>query len=120
MIADLEPNPERMRESARSGYSTATDLADWVTQKLNVPFRDAHHITGRAVKLAESKGCELGQLALADLQSIEPRINADVLKVLTVDAAAASRVSYGGTAPDNVRAQAKAARDRFLGEVLKW
>lgn len=120
MIADLEPNPERMKESARSGYSTATDLADWVTQKLNVPFRDAHHITGRAVKLAESKGCELGQLALADLQSIEPRINADVLKVLTVDAAAASRVSYGGTAPDNVRAQAKAARDRFLGEVLKW
>ena len=120
MIADLEPNPERMRESARSGYSTATDLADWVTQKLNVPFRDAHHITGRAVKLVESKGCELGQLALADLQSIEPRINADVLKVLTVDAAAASRVSYGGTAPDNVRAQAKAARDRFLGEVLKW
>ena len=120
MIADLEPNPERMRESARSGYSTATDLADWVTQKLNVPFRDAHHITGRAVKLAESKGCELGQLALVDLQSIEPRINADVLKVLTVDAAAASRVSYGGTAPDNVRAQAKAARDRFLGEVLKW
>ncbi len=120
MIADLEPNPERMKESARSGYSTATDLADWVTQKLNVPFRDAHHITGRAVKLAESKGCELGQLALADLQSIEPRINADVLKVLTVDAAAASHVSYGGTAPDNVRAQAKAARDRFLGEVLKW
>ena len=120
MIADLEPNPERMKESARSGHSTATDLADWVTQKLNVPFRDAHHITGRAVKLAESKGCELGQLALADLQSIEPRINADVLKVLTVDAAAASRVSYGGTAPDNVRAQAKAARDRFLGEVLKW
>ena len=120
MIADLEPNPERMKESARSGYSTATDLADWVTQKLNVPFRDAHHITGRAVKLAESKGCELDQLALADLQSIEPRINADVLKVLTVDAAAASRVSYGGTAPDNVRAQAKAARDRFLGEVLKW
>jgi argininosuccinate lyase len=120
MIVDLEPNPERMKESARSGYSTATDLADWVTQKLNVPFRDAHHITGRAVKLAETKGCELGQLSLADLQSIEPRITADVLKVLTVDAAAASRVSYGGTAPDNVRAQAKAARERFLGEVLKW
>lgn len=120
MIADLEPNSDRMKESARSGYSTATDLADWVTQKLNVPFRESHHITGRAVKLAESKGCELGQLSLADLQSIEPRITADVLEVLTVEAAAASRVSYGGTAPDNVRAQAKAARERFLGENLKW
>ena len=120
MIADLEPVADRMKESARSGYSTATDLADWVTQKLNVPFRESHHITGRAVKLAESKGCELGQLTLADLQSIEPRITADVLTVLTVDAAAASRISYGGTAPNNVRAQSKAARERFLGEVLKW
>ncbi|MBL8631492.1 MAG: argininosuccinate lyase, partial [Rhodospirillaceae bacterium] len=74
MIADIQPVPARMKESARSGYSTATDLADWVTQKLNVPFRDSHHITGRAVKLAESKGVELRELTLAELQSIEPRI----------------------------------------------
>ncbi|MSO98497.1 MAG: argininosuccinate lyase [Rhodospirillaceae bacterium] len=120
MIADLEPVSARMKESAHSGYSTATDLADWVTQKLGIPFREAHHITGRAVKLAETKGCELCQLSLADLQSVEPRITADILKVLSVDAAAASRTSYGGTAPDNVRAQTKAARERFLGETLKW
>jgi argininosuccinate lyase len=120
MIVDLQPVPERMKESARSGYSTATDLADWLTQSLNIPFRDSHHITGRAVKLAESKNVELGQLSLADLQSVEPRVTADVLKVLTVDAAAASRKSYGGTAPDNVRAQAKTARERFLGEALQW
>jgi argininosuccinate lyase len=120
MIVDLQPVPERMKESARSGYSTATDLADWLTQSLNIPFRDSHHITGRAVKLAESRSVELGQLSLADLQSIEPRITADVLKVLTVDAAAASRKSYGGTAPDNVRAQAKTARERFLGQALQW
>jgi argininosuccinate lyase len=120
MIVDLQPVPERMKESARSGYSTATDLADWLTQNLNIPFRDSHHITGRAVKFAESKNVELGQLSLADLQSIEPRMTGDVLKVLTVDAAAASRKSYGGTAPDNVRAQAKVARERFLGEALQW
>jgi len=120
MIADLTPVPERMKDSARSGYSTATDLADWVTQKLGVPFRESHHITGRAVKLAESKNCELRELSLADLQSVDARITADVLKVLTVDAAAASRTSYGGTASDNVRTQAKAARTRFLGERLQW
>ncbi|MDX2143196.1 MAG: argininosuccinate lyase [Rhodospirillaceae bacterium] len=120
MIVDLTPDADRMKANARTGFSTATDLADWVTQKLNIPFREAHHITGRAVKLAETKKCELGQLSLADLQSIEPRITADVLSVLTVEAAAASRTSYGGTAPDNVRAQAKAARDRFLGGSLKW
>ncbi|MBL8642602.1 MAG: argininosuccinate lyase, partial [Rhodospirillaceae bacterium] len=114
MIADLQPVSERMKDSARSGYSTATDLADWVTQKLNVPFRESHHITGRAVKLAESKGVELRELSLAELQSIEPRITQDLLDILTVDAAAASRVSYGGTAPENVRAQVKSARDRFL------
>jgi argininosuccinate lyase len=120
MIMDLAPDAERMMANARMGYSTATDLADWVTQKLNIPFREAHHITGRAVKLAETKKCELGQLSLADLQSIEPRITGEVLSVLTVEAAAASRVSHGGTAPDNVRAQAKAARERFLGGNLKW
>jgi argininosuccinate lyase len=114
MIADITPVAERMKESARSGYSTATDLADWVTQKLNVPFRDSHHITGRAVKLAESKGVELRELTLAELQSIEPRVTQELLDILTVDAAAASRKSYGGTAPDNVRAQVKAARERFL------
>jgi argininosuccinate lyase len=120
MIADLTVDAERMKANARLGFSTATDLADWLTQKLNIPFREAHHITGKAVRLAEAKNCELGQLSLAEMQSVEPRITKDVLDVLTVEAAAASRKSFGGTAPDNVRAQAKTARDRFLGVSLKW
>jgi argininosuccinate lyase len=120
MVADMQPNKERMKESARTGYSTATDFADWTTQKLNIPFRESHHITGRAVKLAESKGIELSQLTPADLQTIDARLTPEILKVLTVEAAAASRNSYGGTAPDNVRAQAKAARERFLGVTFTW
>jgi argininosuccinate lyase len=120
MIADLSPDAERMKAEARRGFSTATDLADWLTHKLNIPFREAHHITGKAVKLAETKACELGQLSLADLQSVEPRVTAELLAVLTVEAAAASRTSLGGTAPANVRAQAKAARERFLGGSLAW
>ncbi|MCB2106238.1 MAG: argininosuccinate lyase [Rhodobacteraceae bacterium] len=120
MADDMQPNKERMAASARLGYSTATDFADWVTQKLNVPFRESHHITGQAVKLAESKGVELRELTLADLQGIDERITADIFNVLTVEAAAASRTSYGGTAPSNVRAQAQAARERYLGSKLKW
>jgi argininosuccinate lyase len=116
MVDDLRPNVERMRECARSGFSTATDFADWVTQRLGIPFREAHHITGKAVKLAESKGCDLSRLTSADLTAIDARLTPDVLSALTVEAAVASRNSYGGTAPANVRAQAKAARQRFLGE----
>ncbi len=116
MVADMTPVPERMRAAASAGFTTATDLADWLTQALNVPFRESHHITGRIVKLAEDKGCDLAELTLTEMQSAEPRITDAVFGVLTVDASAASRTSYGGTAPDNVRAQIKAARERFLNE----
>ena len=114
MVADMAPDAARMRESASAGFATATDLADWVTQNLGVPFRESHHITGRIVKLAESRACDLAELSLADMQTIEPRITQDVFRVLTVEASAASRTSFGGTSPTNVRAQAAAARQRFL------
>jgi argininosuccinate lyase len=114
MIADLKPNRERMRESAKAGFTTATDLADWLTRTLNIPFRESHHITGRAVALAEQKGCDLADLSLADMQSIESRITQDLFSVLTVEASAASRTSFGGTAPVNVLAAVAAARERFL------
>ncbi len=117
MVVDLKPVTERMKAGASAGFTTATDLADWVTQKLNVPFRESHHITGRVVKLAESKGCDLSELTLADMQTVEPRITADVFTVLTAEASAASRNSFGGTAPANVRAQVQSARDRFLGNA---
>ena len=114
MIADMKPNRARMRESAKAGFTTATDLADWLTRTLNIPFRESHHITGRAVALAEQKGCDLAELTLADMQSVEGRITQDIFNVLTVEASADSRVSFGGTAPANVRAAAAAARERFL------
>jgi len=105
MIADLEPVPERMAAAAGAGFSTATDLADWLVRTLDMPFRDAHHVTGAAVKRAEALGCDLSGLPLADLQVLEPRITADVYQVLTPQASAASRRSYGGTSPDQVRVQ---------------
>ncbi len=114
MVDDMKPDVERMRGSAGSGYATATDLADWLTQALNIPFRESHHITGKIVKLAEGKGCDLADLSLEEMQAAEPRITKDVFKVLTPEASAASRTSFGGTAPDNVRKQAEAARARFL------
>jgi argininosuccinate lyase len=114
MVADMKPNPDRMLESAGAGFTTATDLADWLTQALNIPFRESHHITGKVVKLAEGKNCLLSELSLEEMQQAEPRITKDVFKVLTPAASAASRTSFGGTAPDNVRAQVKAARERFL------
>ena len=105
MIADLEPVAERMAAAAGAGFSTATDLADWLVRTLDMPFRDAHHVTGAAVKMAESLGCDLPGLPLAELQAIEPRITAAVYEVLTPEASAASRKSYGGTSPEQVRAQ---------------
>jgi argininosuccinate lyase len=119
MVEDMKPDVARMRASTAAGFITATDLADWITRVLDIPFREAHHITGKAVKLAEGKGCELSDLSLADLQSAEPRITQDVFKVLTAEASAASRTSLGGTAPDNVRAQAREARNRFLTKAGK-
>jgi argininosuccinate lyase len=107
MVRDLVAQPEKMRAAAGAGFSTATDLADWLVRTLNIPFRDAHHITGAAVKLAEGQGVDLAQLPLSDLQNLEARITEDVYKVLTPEASAASRQSYGGTAPDQVRLQIK-------------
>jgi argininosuccinate lyase len=107
MVADLEPVTERMAAAAGAGYSTATDLADWLVRELGLPFRDAHHITGAAVKRAEELGSDLPGLPLAELQRLEPRITAGVYEVLTAQASVASRRSYGGTAPDQVRSQIK-------------
>ncbi|GLR46950.1 argininosuccinate lyase [Sphingomonas astaxanthinifaciens DSM 22298] len=103
--------PATMRAAAASGFSTATDLADWLVREANVPFREAHHITGRAVKAAEEGGCDLADLSLAQLQAIDPRIDARVFDVLSVEASVASRTSHGGTAPDNVRAQVSRWRE---------
>ncbi len=96
---------DRMRALAESGFATATDLADWLVREAGLPFREAHHVTGRAVKLAEEKGVALAALPLADLQAINPAINDSVYSVLTVDASVASRMSHGGTAPAQVRAR---------------
>ncbi len=110
MMSDLTVNKERMKAAAGSGFSTATDLADWLVQKLNMPFRQAHHVTGRIVKLAEEKGCGLEEVSLSDLQAIEPGISADVFGVLTVEKSVNSRTSFGGTAPANVRQAVETAR----------
>jgi argininosuccinate lyase len=107
MVADLEPATDRMAAAAGAGFSTATDLADWLVRELGLPFRDAHHVTGAAVKRAEELGCDLPHLPLADLKALEPRIGEGVYRVLTPEASVGSRLSYGGTAPDQVRAQIK-------------
>jgi argininosuccinate lyase len=96
-----------MKAAAGEGYSTATDLADWLVQKLNIPFREAHHITGAIVAKTASLGVPLHRLPLAEMQKIEQRITDDVFAVLSVTKSVASRTSYGGTAPKNVRMQAK-------------
>ena len=111
MVADLEPNRDRMATAAGGGYSTATDLADWLVRTLDLPFRDAHHITGAAVKRAEQLGVGLPDLPIADLQSLDARITPAIYDVLTPEASVASRTSYGGTAPDQVRAQIKRWKD---------
>ncbi len=107
MVADLEPVREKMAAAAGAGFSTATDLADWLVRELNLPFRDAHHVTGAAVKRAEQLGVGLSDLPIADLQALDGRITASIYDVLTPEASVASRRSYGGTAPDQVRAQIK-------------
>jgi argininosuccinate lyase len=114
MVRDLTANPAAMRALAGRGFSTATDLADGLVRLLGVPFREAHHVTGSLVKLAEERGVGLAELPLEEARRIEPRITAALLASLTVENALASRKSYGGTAPDNVRAAAQAARERFL------
>src|SRR4029079_2226989 len=111
MMETVEFVPERMRAAAASGFSTATALADWLVREADVPFREAHHITGRAVKAAEERGCDLAGLSIADLQAIDERIEERVHDVLSVDASMRSRTSYGGTAPALVREQIAAARE---------
>jgi len=105
MIDDLSPNAERMAAAAGAGFSTATDLADWLVRTLDLPFRQAHHVTGQAVKRAEQLGVGLAEMPLQELQAIDPRITSDVFGVLTPEASAASRTSYGGTSPVRVREQ---------------
>ena len=107
MVGDMLPDAVRMRAAAGQGYATATDLADWLVRALGMPFREAHHVTGRIVAAAEQRGVALEDLPLAALREIEPRINQDALRVLSVEHSVASRVSLGGTAPRNVVAQAK-------------
>ncbi len=107
MIGDLEPETSRMKKAAGEGYATATDLADWMVRNLKIPFRDAHHRTGRIVAKAAETGVPLHRLPLATMREIEPRIGEDVFNVLSVDRSVKSRTSFGGTAPKNVRAQAK-------------
>jgi len=106
MARDLRPDLGRMREFAGAGFATATDLADYLVRELKLPFRVAHHVTGRLVAAAEARGVDLAQLPLAAMQSEEPRLTDAVFAVLGVDASVASRRSYGGTAPEQVAAQA--------------
>src|SRR5436305_647650 len=106
MVADMKPNAARMKAAAGAGYSTATDLADWLVQTLKLPFREAHHITGRIVAAAERTGVALERLPLAAMQGVEPRITKAVFDVLSVERSVGSRTSQGGTAPANVRREA--------------
>jgi argininosuccinate lyase len=105
MIADLTAQPEKMRAACEPGFPTATDLADWVVRVLKKPFREAHHIAGSIVKLAEEKNVTLDRLALADMQTVEPAITQEVFKVLSPEASVNSRMSLGGTAPARVKEQ---------------
>jgi argininosuccinate lyase len=115
MVETVEFVPKRMRAAAAQGHSTATDLADWLVREADVPFREAHLITGRAVKAAEQRSCDLADLSLEDLRVIDHRIDERVYDVLSVDASVRSRISYGGTAPERVREQiAKAKEDLRL------
>ena len=115
MVRDMKPDVARMRQAAGEGYATATDLADWLTRTLKLPFREAHHATGRIVAKAAEAGVGLDKLPLKTMQEIEPRITKAVFAVLSVDKSVSSRVVYGGTAPKNVRAQAK----RWLKRLQK-
>ncbi|MBB3912004.1 argininosuccinate lyase [Sphingomonas desiccabilis] len=117
MVESATFRPARMRAALEAGFPTATDLADWLVREAGLPFREAHHVTGRTVKLAEERGIALDALPLADLQAIDPRITESVYDVLTVDASVRSRTSFGGTAPDRVRAAVAAARAARAKEV---
>jgi argininosuccinate lyase len=117
MVRDMTFNEKRMRAAAATGFSTATDLADWLVRELNIPFREAHHITGKAVAAAEARNVGLEKLPLTDLQAIHPGITDDVYSVLTVEKSVRSRTSFGGTAPSEVKKQINAARRRLAREA---
>ncbi len=113
MVKDMTANQDALSAAAGSGFSTATDLADWLVRALNMPFRDAHHVTGSLVAMAEAKGCDLPDLTLEDMQSVHAEITEDVYTVLTVHNSVASRMSFGGTAPAQVLVQVQMWRDRL-------
>ena len=114
MIRDMTVNKDVLRKAAGAGFTTATDIADWCVRSIGMPFRQAHHVAGRLVKLAEDKGCGLEDLTLADMRDVEPGLTEDARKVLSVDYSVASRSSYGGTAPERVRQSVETARKRWL------
>ena len=118
MVSDLEPDTSRMRKAAAEGYATATDLADWLVRTLKIPFREAHNLTGRIVAKAAEVGVPLHRLPLATMREVEPRISEEVFSVLSVDRSVRSRTSFGGTAPKNVRAQARKWLRKLEKEVL--
>ncbi|MDB2324153.1 argininosuccinate lyase [Alphaproteobacteria bacterium] len=113
MVSDMEPNADAMRAALRVGFPTATDLADYLVRELGIPFRKAHHISGSIVALAASRGCDLDEVPLEEMQALEPLINENVIAVLGVDNAVAARKSYGGTAPSEVMARIADAKKRF-------
>ncbi|MBP2292582.1 argininosuccinate lyase [Azospirillum rugosum] len=114
MVRDMEPNVPALKEATDRGFLNATDLADWLVRELDMPFREAHHVTGRAVKLAEDKRVGLTGLTLEELRSVEPRITEAVFPALSIEASLDSRRSFGGASPVRVREAVKAARERFL------
>jgi len=114
MVRDLRPKADRMRAAAERGFSTATDLADWLVRAAGLPFRRAHHVTGAIVRRAEALGCMLGELPLPELRAIEPSITEAVYEALSVDRSVAGRTSFGGTAPERVRAAIADAREKYL------
>jgi argininosuccinate lyase len=113
MVGDMTANRDVLAAAAASGFSTATDLADWLVRELGLPFREAHHVTGTLVALAERKGCDLPDLSLAEMQGVHAGIRADIFDVLGVENSVRSRRSYGGTAPDQVRAQVTVWKERL-------
>jgi argininosuccinate lyase len=111
MVKDMSANVDNLAAAAGSGFSTATDLADWLVRAVNMPFRTAHHVTGTLVAMAESKGCDLADLSIEDMKSVHDEITEDVYSVLTVENSVKSRMSYGGTAPAQVRVQIQRWKD---------
>jgi argininosuccinate lyase len=118
MVRDLAAEPAAMRRATEQGFITATDLADWLVQRLDMPFREAHHVTGELVRLAERKGCGLAELDLEEMRRLEPRLDDSVFEALSVEGSVARRTSYGGTAPVRVREAIAAARARLAGKDL--